>query len=133
MIGKKAKKIAAALLCVVLVGISSNPVSAASDLATWMLKVDPSGYTTSQTKVLNTYGAGYVAYITTKSGTSPTNGVTITASSATLDKTVHLDTANAKLPFNAVSYSGKTISFIVKLNWESGYIAYNNGTIRINQ
>ena len=125
MIGKKAKKIAAALLCVVLVGISSNPVSAASDLATWTLKVDPSGYTTSQTKVLNTYGAGYVAYITTKSGTSPTNGVTITASSATLDKTVHLDTA--------VSYSGKTISFIVKLNWESGYIAYNNGTIRINQ
>ncbi len=131
--GKKAKKIAAALLCVVLVGISSNPVSAASDLATWTLKVNPAGYTTSQTKTINTYGPGYVAYITTKSGTSPTNGVTITASGATLDKTVHLDTANARFPFNTVSYSGKTITFTVKLNWTSGYIAYNNGTISINQ
>lgn len=131
--GKKAKKIVAALLCMILVGVSSNPVSAASDLATWTLKVDPGGYKTSQNVVINTYGPGYVAYITKKSGDSPTNSVTITAPSAILNKTVHLDTANAKFPFNTVGYSGTTITFTVQLNYASGYKTYNNGTIRINQ
>lgn len=133
----KIKKAMASLLAIVTmtVGIGSMGVNAAGDATTWGLYYTPHAEHSVEIYSVNTYGPGYKATCTSKSGNGALNYVVITSADSRfpLDKTVKISEINTTVYFKTVpTFSGEMASFKVELMCTGGnYNSSNYGTLAI--
>lgn len=135
----KIKKVMASLMAIVTttVGIDGIGVNAAAgDSTTWGVYYTPHAEQSVQIRSVNTYGPGYQATCTEKSGTSALNYVAITCNDTSyeLTKEVKISEVNVTVYFDTTrTYSGDMVPFRVELMCTGGSCNSSNyGTIAIN-
>ena len=124
---KLKKKITALIVCASVM-VSSSSVFAA-DSGTWSLSATPYTGATPKQIVLDYCSNGYTAKITSKSGNSPLNTVTIVSDSHSAGTVAQISEVNVSTPIDKPTDSNAIVTFTVSLSWTSGYAAGNNGTI----
>ncbi len=131
----KIKKAMASLLGIVTmtVGIGGMGVNAAGDATTWGVYYTPHAEHSIDTCTVNTYGPGYKATCTSKSGNGALNYVVITSGNPRfpLDRTVQISEINTTVYFKTIpTFSGELATFQVELMCTGGsYNSSNYGTI----
>lgn len=122
------KKVAAIALCLTLTMISSMSVLAA-DSGSWSFAATPAYTEIPRTINLDYSSKGYTAKITSKTGSSAMNAVIITSSQYSADPIKKISEVGVAVDLGVPSRSEAIITFKVRLDWNGGEAAYNNGTI----